>query len=69
MRLSDKTMLITFYSYKGGVGRTMAVANAACQMANKHGKGGDRAGSMRGPGVWIGCRFLFLFLFGGGDGQ
>ena len=38
MRLSDKTLLITFYSYKGGVGRTMAVANAACQMANKHGK-------------------------------
>lgn len=38
MGLFDKTMLITFYSYKGGVGRTMAVANAACQMANKHGK-------------------------------
>jgi len=29
--------IITFYSYKGGVGRTMALANAACQLANKHG--------------------------------
>jgi cellulose biosynthesis protein BcsQ len=33
-----KVKLITLYSYKGGVGRTMAVANAACQLANKHGK-------------------------------
>jgi len=30
--------LLTFYSYKGGVGRTMALANVACQLANKHGK-------------------------------
>jgi tetratricopeptide (TPR) repeat protein/cellulose biosynthesis protein BcsQ len=30
-------MLITFYSYKGGVGRTMAVANVAAQLANVHG--------------------------------
>ena len=38
MRKPDKTQLITFYSYKGGVGRTMAVANAACQLAIKHGR-------------------------------
>jgi tetratricopeptide (TPR) repeat protein/cellulose biosynthesis protein BcsQ len=29
--------IVTFYSYKGGVGRTMALANSACQLANKHG--------------------------------
>lgn len=29
--------LVTFYSYKGGVGRTMALANAACQLARRHG--------------------------------
>jgi tetratricopeptide (TPR) repeat protein len=34
----SRTQLITFYSYKGGVGRTMALANAACQLAIKHGK-------------------------------
>ena len=33
----DQTRFITFYSYKGGVGRTMAVANVACRLANKHG--------------------------------
>jgi tetratricopeptide (TPR) repeat protein/Mrp family chromosome partitioning ATPase len=38
MRRPDKTRLFTLYSYKGGVGRTMAVANVACQMAIKHGK-------------------------------
>ena len=30
-------MLITFYSYKGGVDRTMATANVAVQLANVHG--------------------------------
>ncbi|MCH8853752.1 MAG: hypothetical protein IID41_14035, partial [Planctomycetes bacterium] len=34
----DKVHFITFYSYKGGVGRTMALANVACQLANLHGK-------------------------------
>ncbi len=29
--------VITFYSFKGGVGRTMAMANAAYRLANKHG--------------------------------
>ncbi|WP_437732023.1 KGGVGR-motif variant AAA ATPase [Sorangium sp. So ce1335] len=29
--------VITFYSYKGGVGRTMAVANVAYRLANTHG--------------------------------
>jgi MinD-like ATPase involved in chromosome partitioning or flagellar assembly len=29
--------VITFYSFKGGVGRTMAVANIAYRLANKHG--------------------------------
>lgn len=33
-----KAQLITFYSFKGGVGRTMAMANVACQLANKHGR-------------------------------
>ncbi|MCP4594553.1 MAG: tetratricopeptide repeat protein [bacterium] len=32
-----ETQIITFYSYKGGVGRTMAAANAACQLALRHG--------------------------------
>ena len=27
--------IITFYSYKGGVGRSMALANIACLLANK----------------------------------
>jgi cellulose biosynthesis protein BcsQ len=38
--MSDRnnTQLVTFYSYKGGVGRTMALANVACQLANKHGR-------------------------------
>lgn len=30
-------MIVTFYSYKGGVGRSMALANVACRLANKHG--------------------------------
>src|SRR4051794_14495485 len=30
-------MIVTFYSYKGGVGRTMALANVACLLANRHG--------------------------------
>lgn len=29
--------VITFYSFKGGVGRTMALANVAYRLANKHG--------------------------------
>src|SRR5215468_7238933 len=29
--------VITFYSYKGGVGRTMALANVAYRLANTHG--------------------------------
>jgi MinD-like ATPase involved in chromosome partitioning or flagellar assembly/tetratricopeptide (TPR) repeat protein len=29
--------LITFYSFKGGVGRTMTLANVAYRLANKHG--------------------------------
>jgi len=33
----QSTQIVTFYSYKGGVGRTMAAANAAAQLANKHG--------------------------------
>ena len=35
---APRTQLLTFYSYKGGVGRTMALANVACQLANKHAK-------------------------------
>lgn len=34
----EQTRFFTFYSYKGGVGRTMALANVACQLANRHGK-------------------------------
>ncbi len=30
--------VVTFYSYKGGVGRSMALANVAYRLANKHGK-------------------------------
>ena len=28
-------MIVTFYSWKGGVGRTMALANTAVQLARK----------------------------------
>lgn len=34
----SKVRFVTFYSYKGGVGRTMALANVACRLANLHGK-------------------------------
>ncbi len=30
--------IITFYSYKGGTGRTMALANVACLLAETHGR-------------------------------
>ncbi len=33
----EKSRVFTFYSYKGGVGRTMAVANLACWLAHRHG--------------------------------
>ena len=29
--------ILTFYSFKGGVGRTMLLANTAYRLANKHG--------------------------------
>ena len=29
--------VVTFYSFKGGVGRTMALANVAWRLANRHG--------------------------------
>src|SRR5579871_426268 len=32
----DHGRLITFYSYKGGTGRTMALANIACLLARSH---------------------------------
>jgi formylglycine-generating enzyme required for sulfatase activity/MinD-like ATPase involved in chromosome partitioning or flagellar assembly len=37
MNFPPRSRLVTFYSYKGGVGRTMAVANVAWRLANKHG--------------------------------
>jgi hypothetical protein len=33
-----KRVIITFYSYKGGVGRSMALANVAWLLSNKYGK-------------------------------
>ncbi|WP_437935962.1 KGGVGR-motif variant AAA ATPase [Sorangium sp. So ce341] len=33
----SKRQVLTFYSYKGGVGRTMALANVAYRLANTHG--------------------------------
>jgi MinD-like ATPase involved in chromosome partitioning or flagellar assembly len=37
--MSEATsLIITFYSYKGGVGRSMALANVAWLLANKYGK-------------------------------
>lgn len=36
MRKNGK--VVTFYSFKGGVGRSMALANIACILANKHEK-------------------------------
>src|SRR5438067_11371438 len=32
--MAASTMFITFYSYKGGVGRTTALANVACLLAS-----------------------------------
>lgn len=34
--VTTKSKIITFYSFKGGVGRTMALANTACYLANTH---------------------------------
>ncbi len=36
--MSEKGKVITFYSFKGGVGRSMALANIACLLAKKHNK-------------------------------
>ena len=33
MARRERGQVITFYSYKGGTGRTMAVANCACLLA------------------------------------
>jgi cellulose biosynthesis protein BcsQ len=45
-------MIVTFYSYKGGTGRTMAVANVACLLA----KAGRRVlvvdFDLEAPGIW-----------------
>lgn len=40
--MSDKTpgQIITFYSYKGGTGRSMALANVACLLAQRQPSGG-----------------------------
>lgn len=35
---NGKSVIVTFYSYKGGVGRSMAVANVACVLARDYGK-------------------------------
>ncbi|MBK9266420.1 MAG: hypothetical protein IPM54_42365 [Polyangiaceae bacterium] len=37
MLFTNRRQIVTFYSYKGGVGRTMALANVAWRLANKHG--------------------------------
>jgi len=37
-RSSAMTPIVTFYSYKGGVGRTMALANIAVLLARQHGR-------------------------------
>lgn len=34
--VTNNSKIITFYSFKGGVGRTMAIANTACYLANTH---------------------------------
>lgn len=36
-RMNPHRRVVTFYSFKGGVGRTMAVANVAYRLANTHG--------------------------------
>src|SRR5437016_1288362 len=33
--LQRRTIFVTFYSFKGGVGRTMALLNAACILAGR----------------------------------
>jgi predicted acylesterase/phospholipase RssA/Mrp family chromosome partitioning ATPase len=40
---SPKGVVITFYSYKGGTGRTMALANTACLLAGEGRDGGQAA--------------------------
>src|SRR5688572_17713391 len=37
MTMTPDRRVVTFYSFKGGVGRTMAVANVAYRLANTHG--------------------------------
>lgn len=34
----NEPVIVTFYSYKGGVGRSMAIANVACVLARDYGK-------------------------------
>src|SRR5215212_475397 len=36
--VSERGQTITFYSYKGGTGRSMALANLACLLARTEGK-------------------------------
>src|SRR5882672_1366635 len=41
MKTQSKPQVITFYSYKGGTGRSLAVANVACLFANVGETGGS----------------------------
>jgi MinD-like ATPase involved in chromosome partitioning or flagellar assembly len=42
MDRNSRGQIITFYSYKGGTGRSMALANVACILANKQAESGGK---------------------------
>lgn len=42
MSTSSRGQIITFYSYKGGTGRTMALANVACILAERQANAGGK---------------------------
>jgi Mrp family chromosome partitioning ATPase len=42
MRVQTPGQIVTFYSYKGGTGRSMALANVACLLARHNSESGRR---------------------------
>ncbi len=53
--LADDTMIVTFYSYKGGTGRTMAMANIA-GLLSRRGKSVLVVDfDLESPGLWRYC--------------
>jgi Mrp family chromosome partitioning ATPase len=57
--MSDLGSIVTFYSYKGGAGRTMVLANTACLLAAAGHKVLAIDGDLEAPGLH---RYLHPFL-------